>query len=103
VARDHAALLHGGLALVLVILVVWGPVGHNTRVITTLILIALAFTALETWRRQTVRELAAAGTAEDAAAEETRLAELGRLAELYDRGALTDEEYAAAKANLRTA
>ncbi|HEY1366459.1 MAG TPA: SHOCT domain-containing protein [Gaiellaceae bacterium] len=102
-ARDHAWLLHGALALVLVILVVWGPVGHNTRVITTLILIALAFTALETWRRQTVRELAASDDADSAAAEEARLAELGRLAELYDRGALTDEEYAAAKANWRTA
>jgi hypothetical protein len=102
-ARDHAALLHGGLALVLVILLVWGPVGHNTRVITTLILVALAFTGMETWRRQTVRELTASGAAEDSAAEEARLAELGRLAELYDRGALTDEEYAAAKANWRTA
>jgi putative oligomerization/nucleic acid binding protein len=102
-ARDHAALLHGGLGLVLVILLVWGPAGHNTRLITTLILVALAFTGLETWRRQTVRELAAAGTVEDTAAEEARLAELGRLAELYDRGALTDEEYAAAKANWRVA
>jgi hypothetical protein len=115
VFRERPVLVHGGLALIVLLLLAWGPLRQNTRLATVAILVALAFTALEVLRRQTVREFAdgvpgpaavvvdPAGAAAEIDAPEARLARLERLADLHDRGALTDEEYRSAKESLGTA
>jgi hypothetical protein len=55
--RDHPAFVHGGLALILLLFLVWGPIGAPRRIFTMLILVVLAFVGLELLRRQAVREL----------------------------------------------
>jgi hypothetical protein len=56
--RDHPGLVHGGLALLILLFLVWAPVGAPRRLITTLIVIVLMFVGLELLRRQAVREAA---------------------------------------------
>jgi hypothetical protein len=112
VFRDHPLAVHAALAVILLILLAWGPTGTPRRFITVVIVAVLAFVGLEVLRRQTVREFpdavgdyelhwprrrgAGAGTSPD------RVQSLERLAALHERGALTDEEYEAEKALLAT-
>ena len=109
--RDHPVAVHATLAVVLLILLAWGPTGTPRRAIGVLIVVILAFVGLEVLRRQTVREFPDAvasyalrwpgrGSAEGANAD--RVESLERLASLHERGALTDEEYEAEKALLTT-
>jgi hypothetical protein len=112
--RDRPALPHLVLALVLLLVLLWGPAGTPRRFITVVIVTVLAFVGLELFRRQTVGEFpdavrgevnprawlsggrAAAGTPVEA--EPTaNLERLERLAALHERGALTDDEYDAEK------
>jgi hypothetical protein len=108
VFRDHPVWVHGGLAVVLLLILLWGPAGTPRRAITLVIVVILAFVGLEVLRRQTVREFPTAvfsggfnpfrrGAAET---EAERVASLERLAALHERGALTDKEYEAEKALL---
>ena len=46
----------GSLAAVILLLLVWGPLGTPRRLISLVVLTALAFAGLEVLRRQTVRE-----------------------------------------------
>jgi Short C-terminal domain len=119
--RDRPALVHGVLAGVILLLLLWGPVGTPRRLVSVVIVTALAFIGLEVLRRETVREFPDAVRGEPMslgsalarlrvgrrhAAREPEAAatvdRLERLAALHERGALTDEEYAAEKALLRT-
>jgi hypothetical protein len=110
VFRDHPLWVHGGLAVVLLLILLLGPAGTPRRAITLVIVAVLAFVGLELLRRQSVREFPNAvfsggfnpfrrrGGAADADAE--RVESLERLAALHERGALTDKEYEAEKALL---
>ncbi len=116
--RDRPLFTHGVLAAVILLLLLWGPVGTPRRFISLLVVTALAFAGLELLRRQTVREFPdavradgdflarfrgrgePAGRSADAAG--VSVDRLERLAALHERGALTDEEYEAEKALLLT-
>jgi hypothetical protein len=120
----------GGLAVVVLALLVWAPTQALRQPATALVLIALLAGGFEALRRQTAREFpagerrlaadmraavasvgaaragrerAGGGPAVDApaaspapAAQDT-IARLERVAALHDRGALTDDEFAAEK------
>lgn len=116
--RDRAALVHGALAAVILLLLLWGPVGSPRRLVSLVIVTALAFAGLEVLRRQTVREFPdavrspldmRAAFAHLLSGRPSRSSErvapaavdsLERLAALRERGALTDEEFQAEKALL---
>jgi Short C-terminal domain len=112
--RDRVAYVHGTLAAVILLLLVWGPVGTPRRLIGLVVVIALAFIGLEVLRRQTVREFphavhgdtslrAAFGRpkpGDSGRGEEATVDRLERLAALHERGALSDDEYQAEKALL---
>ena len=113
--RDRVALVHGTLAAVILLLLLWGPVGSPRRLLSLVLVTGFAFLGLELLRRQAVREFpnavrgAVSGRAifprlpfgrAEAAAEPvaaTTVDRLERLAALRERGALTDEEYQAEK------
>lgn len=111
--RDQPVLVHAVLAIVILLLLVWGPIGTPRRLLSLVVVMALAFAGLELLRRQTVREFPDAvrgqggffarlrGREESAVAAGT-VDRLERLAALHDRGALTDEEFEAEKALLLT-
>jgi hypothetical protein len=113
---------YGGLAVVVLLLLVWAPTQALRQPVTALILIALLAGGFEALRRQTEREFpdgerrlgaqVRAGVAHfgearrgaapvpagvAAAPEGGQLERLERVAALHDRGALTDEEFDAEK------
>jgi hypothetical protein len=114
--RDRPLVVHGALASVILLLLLVGPVGAPRRLLSVLLLMILAFVGLELLRRQGVREFpnavpGEAGSLRSAFAgrraggtqerERTAVVErLERLAALHEKGALSDEEYAAEKALL---
>jgi len=114
--RDRPAFVYGTLAAVILLLLLWGPVGAPRRLLSLVILTAFAFVGLEVLRRQAVREFPDAVRGRlslgavlpslrprgDTAASDP-VDRLERLAALHDRGALTDEEYRAEKQLLLTA
>jgi hypothetical protein len=116
--RDRVELVYGVLAGVVLLLLLWGPVGTPRRLVTLVLVVALAFIGFEILRRQTLREFPEAARGElnfraavagapwpktspppDTLANDA-VDRLERLASLHDRGALTDEEYEAEKAVL---
>jgi hypothetical protein len=102
----------GGLAAVLLLIIAWGPTRGARTPVTIVICTVLAVVGLEVLRRQSAMETAAApaGSSGPGLLAGARgmlskggggqSAELERLAGLHDRGALTDEEFAAAKREL---
>jgi hypothetical protein len=110
--RDHELVPHAILAGVILLLLLWSPIGTPRRVVSLLILSILAFIGLELLRRQTVREFPDARHGDGLAlrerfarsrreappesasdSEDDRLDRLERLASLHERGALSDDEY----------
>jgi hypothetical protein len=109
--RDHALIVHGTLAAVLLLSLAWGPAGTPRRFLAVVILVILAFVGLEILRRQTVRDFPNAVAHYDfrwprrgsgGPLADERVESLERLAALHERGALTDEEYETEKALLAT-
>ncbi len=108
--RDHPFIVHGALAVLLLLFLAWGPTGTPRRFLAIVILVVLAFVGLEILRRQTVREFPDAVGRYDfrwrrgtgGAPADERVESLERLAALHERGALTDDEYEAEKALLAT-
>lgn len=124
----------GGTAVIVLLLLLWGPTPATRHVIPALLLIALLALGVEALRRQTAREYpgatrpelgvalrhglervrsamparserlgdgAAARRGDGGAASATDpLTSLERLADLHDRGALTDAEFAQRKSDL---
>jgi hypothetical protein len=117
---------YGGLAVIVLLVLLWGPTPATRHFLPAVLLIALAAVGVEALRRQTEREFpdavrvpfgeslrntyarvrakpaAAASAGNGAAAPEAvlvddSLAQLERLADLRDRGVLTDDEFAAEK------
>lgn len=127
--RDHAAYAYSATALALLLVVLWGPFASTRRplpIIGIAVLLALGMHALrqltarefpaaragdivrsiQSWfseRRRTVLS-AIAGVRPEAAdgGVDAHVADLERLADLYHRGDLTDEEFRAHKASLLT-
>ena len=109
--RDHPLIVHGTLAVLLLLFLAWGPAGTPRRFLAVVILVILAFVGLEILRRQTVREFPNAVAHYDfhwrrrgvgGPPADERVESLERLAALHERGALTDEEYETEKALLAT-
>ena len=121
--HSRPALYYIGVYIALLLLILWGPTPATRQlpyIIGFIVLLAVGVTAL---RRQTAREFpdaqpedslhlvrawraegrqpaAPAATSAPAAANGGRIGELERLAQLHDRGALTDTEFATEKAAL---
>ncbi|MBN1530498.1 MAG: SHOCT domain-containing protein [Thermoleophilaceae bacterium] len=112
-------LAYGALAVIVLLLVAWGPTPALRRAIPTLILIALLALGVEVLRRQAAREFPDASRAESAArmreraaklgqafrrggggAEEDRYEQLERLGRLRDSGVLDTPEFEREKAQL---
>jgi hypothetical protein len=110
---------YGGLALIVLLLVAWGPTPAFRKPILALILIALLALGVEALRRHTAREFPDAnrgdtmrrwresraarrsGSARTAPPEgDDRLSELERLSALHDSGVLDDAEFKAQKARV---
>lgn len=113
--RDRPVLPHVVLAVALLLVLLWGPTGTPRRFISLVIVTVLAFAGLELFRRQTVAAFPDAVRGEGASPlawlpgrrtaagspvdnpPTAKLERLERLAALHERGALTDDEYAAEK------
>jgi hypothetical protein len=111
--RDRPGVSYGALALLLLLVIAWGPIPATRMVLPVLVMIGLAAAGLEVLRRQTAAEFPAsamgstgAGLADHAgraaraiqgAGRDQRLEQLERLATLHDHGALSDAEFAAEK------
>lgn len=108
----HVALVASGLAVVFLLLVVWGPTYALRTWWGILLLAALTAVGLVALRRQVQAEVAAGG--QDATLDRSLIdrlptrrftegstdspaEELARLADLHDEGVLSDDEFARAK------
>jgi hypothetical protein len=84
--RGHAPYLrepryaYGALAVIVLILLAWGPTPATRRVIPALVLVALLALGLDALRRQTAREFPDASRAESMRRVRERLAGMGRWA-----------------------
>jgi hypothetical protein len=120
--RERPDITYGVVAVVLLLIVWWGPIPATRKPILVLIMVGLVVLGVEALRRQTaeefpdvtpaevgagmrarmVRARAAVGrgpaAGNGAPPADPRLERLERLSDLHDRGALTDDEYAAEKA-----
>jgi hypothetical protein len=105
--RD-ARVAYGGLAAVVLLVLLWGPTEGTRRVLPALLLIVLVVAGFEVLRRQVGREAASGRFAAPAAAGgrppagDDALAQLERLAALHRSGQLDDEEFNAAKQRVLT-
>jgi hypothetical protein len=121
---------YGGVALLLLLVIAWGPIHATRMVLPVLLFTVLAFAGMVVLRRQVAEEFPGLTPADTrssvrggfsraahavssarrgnggpppaaiAVAPPSRLDQLERLAQLHDRGALSDEEFAAEKAKL---
>lgn len=125
--RDRPFATYAVVAVLVALVIAWGPIPATRMVLPVLIMIVLAIVGVEALRRQTAAEFpdattegtraslqAAAVRAHQAvlggrratngatpeAAGDGRLAQLERLAALHDKGALNDDEFAAEKASI---
>jgi hypothetical protein len=113
---------YGGLGVLVLLLLAWGPTPAFRKPLLALILIALLALGVEALRRRTAREFPQASrsaalrsmrgrvaamrsgggrpNAGDGSPGSERLSELERLAALHDSGALNDEEFESQKARV---
>jgi hypothetical protein len=113
---------YGGLGVLVLLLLAWGPTPATRKVLPALFLVALLGLAVEVLRRQTAREFPNASrdaalrslrgrlaamrsararpVAENGSPESVRLSELERLAALHDSGVLDDLEFEHEKAQI---
>jgi hypothetical protein len=111
----------GGLAAILLLLIIWGPTNATRSLTPILIFTVLAAVGVEALRRQAKRDFPNVSRADSAAAIRghwdqlrgsreshhhaeqpagDRLAQLDRLADLHARGVITADEFAAKKAEI---
>jgi hypothetical protein len=91
---NDARVAYGGLAAVVLLVLLWGPTEGTRRPLPALVLIVLLVAGFEVLRRQVRREHSDVG---DGAA-----VQLQRLDELHRTGALDDEQFEAAKQRVLT-
>lgn len=106
--RDHAEVVWGAFALLVLLVLVWGPIQATRNLIGIVVLVALAALGLWAFRRAALLEFpdATAGQWSFTGAvgrmrgsgETARVDQLERLAALREQGALTEQEYEAEKA-----
>lgn len=118
--RDRPDLTYLVVAIIVGLVLVWGPIPATRMILPVLVMIALVIAGVEALRRQTAEEFpdatAAApgarvsqaagllrrerpnGNGSSTSRAPHRIEQLERLAALYEAGRLTDEEYAAEKA-----
>jgi hypothetical protein len=102
--REHPLWPHAVLAIVGMIVLLIGPTGTPRRGIGVVLVVVLAFTGLEVWRRQAVDELEPAAAVEGGAGEATAVAppdRLAQLAALHADGTISDAEFEAARGRLQ--
>lgn len=116
--RDHAAASYVAVGGVLLLVILWGPTPAFRQLAWIALFAALLAAGVTALRRQTAVEFAGVKSGETfddvrarwasrratpsgGVSDGGHLAELERLAELHDRGALTDEEFAAEKSHVR--
>jgi Short C-terminal domain len=124
--RERPGVTYTVVGAVLALIVLWGPIPATRKVIPVLVMIGLVILGVEALRRQTAEEFpdltaaavgaglrarvvrARAAVARDPATgngappADPRLERLQQLSDLHDRGALSDDEYAAEKAAVLT-
>lgn len=116
--RFHLAAVYGVVAILFLLVLLWGPTPATRRAIGILVLAALIVLGVELLRRQTAREFPDAEPGEtlrrirqgvggarrrrrpQAGPQPATLDELERLVALHDRGVLDDEEFRRQKALL---
>jgi hypothetical protein len=100
--RDHPAIVHGTLAVLLLLLIWWGPVPWTHNPVALVIVAIVAFAWLEWLRRRTVEEFPDAQTGEWAPPWRRALQarRLERLDKLHAGGVLSQEEFEREKAAL---
>jgi hypothetical protein len=110
---------YGGLALIVLLLLAWGPTPALRKALPALILVALLALGVETLRRRTAREfpnasradafsglrsrvarMRSGGTTGATTNGSERISELERLAALHKSGVLDDAEFKAQKARV---
>jgi hypothetical protein len=100
--RDRPAIVHGTLAVLLLLLIWWGPVPWTHNPVALVIVAIVAFAWLEWLRRRTVEEFPDAETGEWAPPWRRALQarRLERLDKLHAGGVLSQEEFEREKAAL---
>jgi hypothetical protein len=118
--RERPGVTYGVVAAMLLLIIAWGPIPATRMIIPVLLMIGLTVLGVEALRRQVAVEypdattehtraalraaIASArgrnGATRPATADGDHLDQLERLSTLHDSGALTDEEFAARKAEL---
>jgi hypothetical protein len=104
--RDHQERIWVVFAAVVALILLWGPTLATRQWVPSLLLIALGILAVEALRRQSVAEFPQAQpaswkpTIRLPARGGDEISKLERLKALHDSGALTDQEYAAQKAQI---
>ena len=125
--RDHPGIAYGVATAIVLLIVAWGPIHATRLVLPVLLFFALTMLGVAALRRQTAREFPEAPAGGGAHAVQERLTrawhsmsgdrqqvavaaqgppapthvdELERLANLHDRGVLTDDEFAGQKSAL---
>ena len=112
--RLRPGMVYGTASALVVLLLVWQPIHATTTLAGIIAIIVLAALGTEVLRRQTIREFPNAEPGEATTALRAWWAErrggapaaagvsteLEKLASLKDRGAITPDEYDAAKARL---
>jgi hypothetical protein len=107
-------LTYGLTALAIALLLIWGPISYVRKPSTVLVLVVLAFLGVEAVRRKAANDFpdavpggavaavraSAARVGGGRSGAPSQAEELERLADLKDKGVLTDEEFASAKARL---
>jgi hypothetical protein len=120
--RERPDITYGVVGVVLLLIVWWGPIPATRNPILVLVMVGLVVLGVEALRRQTAEEFPDLTPAEVGAGmrarivrartavgrgpaagngappADPRLERLERLSDLHDRGALSDDEYAAEKA-----
>ncbi|HET7429159.1 MAG TPA: SHOCT domain-containing protein, partial [Gaiellales bacterium] len=102
--REHPLWPHAVLAVVGMIVLLIGPTGTPRRGIGVVLVVVLAFTGLEVWRRQAVDELEPAAAVEGGTGETTAVPapdRLAQLAALHADGTISDAEFEAARGRLQ--
>ncbi len=100
--RDHPFAPHAVLVLVGMAVLLIGPTGTPRRGIGIFLVIVLAFTGLEVWRRQAVAELSPVGPgAGGEPPQATPSDRLAQLAAMHADGTISDAEFEAASHRLQ--
>ena len=109
--RDRPDVVYGVAGGVVLLVIAWGPIPATRRAIPVLIMIGLVALGIRALREQTAAEfpdahvngggeVSARRLARKPPENGARVQQLERLATLHDSGALSDDEFAAEKANL---